>query len=286
MALTAAGLIEPARAAFEWSRRTQRADGSWPIQFRGDVIEDANADSNFCAYIAAGVWHHFQVTGDHSFAERMWPTVRPPSTSSSDSNCPVAKSVGLVHLRCAPGSAADRFGQHLPQHPVRVGAGGSPGPAAAGMGGGRRPWGTPSSRTRRSFADKPHHSMGGRFYPIPRRRPARFGRRGPDRRSVGRFRGQRPGHPLRRRPPLGHWGRDPRVGTHPGRALGDRDRAPWNSSPICSTCASVTGPYWTGPGVQRWQALAGGADHLDRGGRGAGRRRAVRRHRWQRHLPR
>ena len=59
------------RAAFEWSRRTQRADGSWPIQFRGDVIEDANADSNFCAYIAAGVWHHFQVTGDHSFAERM-----------------------------------------------------------------------------------------------------------------------------------------------------------------------------------------------------------------------
>ena len=40
MALTAAGLLEPARAAFEWCRRTQRADGSWPIQFRNGVIED------------------------------------------------------------------------------------------------------------------------------------------------------------------------------------------------------------------------------------------------------
>lgn len=75
MALTAAGLIEPARAAFEWSRRTQRADGSWPMQFRGGVVEDANSDSNFCAYIATGVWHHVLITGDHTFARQMWPTV-------------------------------------------------------------------------------------------------------------------------------------------------------------------------------------------------------------------
>ena len=66
MALTAAGLLEPARAAFEWSRRTQRPDGSWPIQLRAGVIEDANSDSNFCAYIATGVWHHVLVTGDRS----------------------------------------------------------------------------------------------------------------------------------------------------------------------------------------------------------------------------
>ena len=76
MALTAAGLHEPARAAYEWCRREQRADGSWPIQYRRGVIEDANSDSNFCAYIAAGVWHHFLVTGDLQFAEHMWPTVR------------------------------------------------------------------------------------------------------------------------------------------------------------------------------------------------------------------
>jgi hypothetical protein len=76
MALTAAGLVDQARAAYEWSRTQQRSDGSWAIQYRRGVIEDANSDSNFCAYIATGVWHHVLVTGDQEFAERMWPTVR------------------------------------------------------------------------------------------------------------------------------------------------------------------------------------------------------------------
>ena len=76
MALTAAGLVDQARAAYEWSRTQQRSDGSWAIQYRRGVVEDANSDSNFCAYIATGVWHHVLVTGDHEFAERMWPTVR------------------------------------------------------------------------------------------------------------------------------------------------------------------------------------------------------------------
>ena len=76
MALTAAGLVDQARAAYEWSRTQQRSDGSWAIQYRRGVIEDANTDSNFCAYIATGVWHHVLTTGDREFAERMWPTVR------------------------------------------------------------------------------------------------------------------------------------------------------------------------------------------------------------------
>lgn len=76
MALTVAGLREEAVAAYEWSRREQRGDGSWAIQYRRGVIEDANSDSNFCAYIATGVWHHLLASGDRSFAERMWPTVR------------------------------------------------------------------------------------------------------------------------------------------------------------------------------------------------------------------
>lgn len=76
MALTVAGCVEPARAAFEWCRREQRADGSWAIQYRDGVVEDPNSDSNFCAYIATGVWHHLQVTGDGRFADGMWPTVR------------------------------------------------------------------------------------------------------------------------------------------------------------------------------------------------------------------
>ena len=76
MALTVAGLLDEARAAYEWSRIQQRSDGSWAIQYRRGAIEDANTDSNFCAYIATGVWHHVMITGDRDFAERMWPTVR------------------------------------------------------------------------------------------------------------------------------------------------------------------------------------------------------------------
>ncbi|MFN8225315.1 MAG: prenyltransferase [Mycobacterium sp.] len=166
MALTAAGLIEPARAAFEWSRRTQRADGSWPIQFRGDVIEDANADSNFCAYIAAGVWHHFQVTGDHSFAERMWPTVRAAidfvlglqlpggeigwarSSSGVLPEALLTGSASIYHsIRCAL-ALADHLDRPQPEWEVAVGA-----------------LGHAIVAHPESFADKPHHSMEW-YYPI------------------------------------------------------------------------------------------------------------------------
>lgn len=76
MALTVAGLWDQARAAFDWCRNVQRADGSMPIQMRNGVLEDGNSDSNFCAYVATGVWHHVLVTGDRGFAEAMWPVVR------------------------------------------------------------------------------------------------------------------------------------------------------------------------------------------------------------------
>ncbi len=39
------------------------------------MVEDANSDSNFCAYVATGVWHHVLVTEDRGFAETMWPVV-------------------------------------------------------------------------------------------------------------------------------------------------------------------------------------------------------------------
>ncbi|WP_317495838.1 prenyltransferase [Haloechinothrix sp. LS1_15] len=76
MALSAGGLLGEAEAAYEWLRRTQRQDGSWPMQVREGVVEDSGSDSNFCAYIAVGVWHHLLVTGDEAFADRMWPAVR------------------------------------------------------------------------------------------------------------------------------------------------------------------------------------------------------------------
>ncbi|MEV0947622.1 prenyltransferase [Rhodococcus sp. NPDC049939] len=76
MALTVAGLIDEAEGAYEWSRRTQRPDGSWPMKFRSSVVENHDSDSNFCAYLAVGVWHHYLITDDDDFVDRMWPSVR------------------------------------------------------------------------------------------------------------------------------------------------------------------------------------------------------------------
>jgi hypothetical protein len=76
MALTAAGRLAEARAAYTWSATTQRGDGSWPCRIRDGLVEDATAESNQCAYIAVGVWHYLQVSGDTGFAAAMWPTVK------------------------------------------------------------------------------------------------------------------------------------------------------------------------------------------------------------------
>jgi hypothetical protein len=76
MALSACGLLEEAEAAYEWTRRTQRADGSWPMKITAGQVDDATADSNFCAYVAVGVWHHYTISEDTAFVARMWPVVR------------------------------------------------------------------------------------------------------------------------------------------------------------------------------------------------------------------
>ncbi|HEV7931304.1 MAG TPA: prenyltransferase [Actinomadura sp.] len=76
MALTVAGLTEPARRAYEWLRARQRPDGSWPAKWVLGEVTEPGGESNHAAYVAVGVWHELVITGDEAFAERMWPTVR------------------------------------------------------------------------------------------------------------------------------------------------------------------------------------------------------------------
>ena len=40
-----------------------------------DAPTDRGRETNFCAYVAVGVWHHYLATGDDTFLDRMWPTV-------------------------------------------------------------------------------------------------------------------------------------------------------------------------------------------------------------------
>jgi len=77
MALSVCGLTGPARRAYRWLRAAQRADGSWPRRTApGGAVNEAAGESNHAAYVAAGVWHEYLVTGDAEFVARMWPTAR------------------------------------------------------------------------------------------------------------------------------------------------------------------------------------------------------------------
>jgi len=78
MALDAAGEHERAAAAYDWLARHQLPDGSWYAAYAdGDAARptDTARESNFCAYVAVGVWHHYLATRDEEFAERLWPVV-------------------------------------------------------------------------------------------------------------------------------------------------------------------------------------------------------------------
>jgi hypothetical protein len=70
MALDVGGETERAEAAYDWLRRTQRADGSWASRYEKGVVADATAETNHAAYLAVGCWHHFLCTGDEAFLAR------------------------------------------------------------------------------------------------------------------------------------------------------------------------------------------------------------------------
>jgi hypothetical protein len=78
MALDAAGEHARAEAAYRWLARNQLPDGSWYAAYAdGDPARptDRARESNFCAYVAVGVWHHHLTTVDDAFLEAMWPVV-------------------------------------------------------------------------------------------------------------------------------------------------------------------------------------------------------------------
>lgn len=77
MGLTLGGAMEEARAAYQWLRANQLEDGSWYASYRdGRVEDDTRAETNFVAYVATGVRHHWLVTRDRTFLESHWDMVR------------------------------------------------------------------------------------------------------------------------------------------------------------------------------------------------------------------
>jgi hypothetical protein len=75
MALDVAGEHEQAAAAYRWLARKQNGDGSWYAAYTEGVPTNRRRETNFCAYIAVGVWHHYLSTGDEPFVDEMWPVL-------------------------------------------------------------------------------------------------------------------------------------------------------------------------------------------------------------------
>ncbi|MEW6076239.1 MAG: phenyltransferase domain-containing protein [Thermodesulfobacteriota bacterium] len=75
MGLTIGGQAQKAEAAFRWLKNKQRPDGSWYAAYRNDLPDDRTVDTNMSSYLAAGLFHHYLVTGNIDFIKSMWPVM-------------------------------------------------------------------------------------------------------------------------------------------------------------------------------------------------------------------
>lgn len=76
MGLSICGDFRNAERAYQWLANYQLDDGSWWAAYKDDVIEnDERRETNFIAYVATGVWHHYLISQNRRFLESMWPVV-------------------------------------------------------------------------------------------------------------------------------------------------------------------------------------------------------------------
>ncbi len=140
MALTVSGHLAAAAAAYDWMARHQLGDGSWFNYYCGASVEDARLDTNVCAYVAAGVYHHLVATDDVDAARRWWPMVERAvdfvtrfqradgsfawsldARGRVETYALLAGSSSLLHsLRCAV-ALAERLDQHRPAWEMAAG---------------------------------------------------------------------------------------------------------------------------------------------------------------------
>jgi hypothetical protein len=77
MGLSIGGEYAAAENAYRWLKNTQLEDGSWWAAYRdGEVDNRERRETNFVAYIATGVWHHYLISENRLFLREMWPCVR------------------------------------------------------------------------------------------------------------------------------------------------------------------------------------------------------------------
>ena len=76
MGLSIAGEFAAAELAYDWLVSEQLDDGSWWASYvNGAPANVTRRETNYVAYIATGVWHHYLISEDLPFLERLFPTV-------------------------------------------------------------------------------------------------------------------------------------------------------------------------------------------------------------------
>ena len=119
MALAVGGDIAGAERAYQWLVDIQRADGSWHQYYLADRVEQDKLDANVCAYIAAGVWHHWLTTADRGFVESMWPVVERAIDFVLDLQTPRGEILWARHADGTPWSYALVTGSSSITHSLR-----------------------------------------------------------------------------------------------------------------------------------------------------------------------
>ena len=286
MALTVCGLPTRRRPPTAGWPSRQLADGSWFNYYLADGVKDPRLDTNVCAYMAAGLWHHHLVTGDAELLRRAVAGGR----EGHRLRAALAAARRLGALVARPGRPArglrpaDRLLVDLPlacaaRWPspsawARTAPTGSWPPAGSAT-----PW--PTTR-----APSPPRSEFAMDWYYPMLSGALEGEAGPPphRRGLVDLRHGGPRGALRLDRRLGHRGRDGRVRAGARRA-GPATPAPRTCSPpprACGCPTARTGPGWSTPTRRPSPSRA---HHLHVGGHRPGRRRPVEHHAGGRPLP-
>jgi hypothetical protein len=119
MALLLGGRRAEAERAFEWLIAEQRPDGAWHQYYLADGIEQDKLDANVCAYVAAGVWHHYLCTSDEGFLEELWPVVERAIDFVLDLQTPRGEILWARHADGTPWSFALLTGSSSICHSLR-----------------------------------------------------------------------------------------------------------------------------------------------------------------------
>jgi len=75
MGLAIAGKKDETERAYKWLRDNQLPDGSWYSEYIKSKPTSKRRETNFSAYIATGLWHHYLIFQDEEFLHEMLPSL-------------------------------------------------------------------------------------------------------------------------------------------------------------------------------------------------------------------